>query len=443
MGAECIGSHIKDDLDGIPPVPPGFAPITLFNLQKVHSDLKAPANASDTIECIVRVDNSRSTLENVQDDVKDTLNPSDPLQCTVRDDKSRKSLRHRPSVNYRQFDNSSDEESDYEPFERVEADYYGYFNGTERFGFVPGPDFTLESFQKYADDFKKQYFCRNADFVLGSCQQEPSVEDIEGEYWRIVERPTEEIEVLLVTQCSPSLLRLEGVSVYRCVQNAGEFVLTFPRAYHSGFNSGFNCAEAVNVAPVDWLPHGQHAVELYREQGRKISISHDKLLLGAAREAARAQLMICEDKATSCSPHKDQDLVTPQTNASLMSEKEIDMQPLVQLHGLLSCSVTLLRLHISFTDMVIEALDRNFVCTEYWRSRPKPPAADAHAISTKDQQGVEETQCSVDSHLALRGLFKRANREELHALRTMLNSDMPNDSNQELMQALDEEIKSR
>ncbi|CAL9155009.1 unnamed protein product [Musa hybrid cultivar] len=1298
MGAECIGSQIKDDLDGIPPVPPGFAPITLFNLQKVHSDLKAPANASDMIECIVRVDNSRNTLENVQDDVKDIINPSDPVQCTIRDEKSRKSLRHRPSVNYRQFDNSSDEESDYEPFERavpsvrclpkgvfrgcsecencqkvvtarwrpqdacrpvldeapvfypteeefkdtlkyiasirpsaepygicrivppsswrptcllkekdvwenskfatriqqvnklqnrdslkksgknhsimrrkrrkifkagdkndenkVEADYYGYFNGTERFGFVPGPDFTLESFQKYADDFKKQFFSRNPDFVLGPCQQEPSVEDIEGEYWRIVERPTEEIEVLygadvdtgvfgsgfprssssvkiseledqymnsgwnlnnfprlpgsvlsfesgdisgvlvpwlyvgmcfssfcwhvedhhlyslnymhwgapkiwygvpgkyaskleeamkkhlpelfeeqpdllhnLVTQCSPSLLGLEGVPVYRCVQNAGEFVLTFPRAYHSGFNSGFNCAEAVNVAPVDWLPHGQHAVELYREQGRKISISHDKLLLGAAREAARAQwnilflrkntsdnlrwknfcgsegilakalkerielervrreflcssqsgkmdssfdanserecvichydlhlsaakcqcspdkfaclihakqlcscawtmrlflfryeiselnvlldalggrlsavhrwglfdlglslssyvtkekaqeskpvfvtnkegrtnkdsvladqkittgdakhslskesgvsnlqqleepkernrrtnnaanlactndddcsllqtkstnlsvtsdpcftvgglhyrsgyrsanamtaassdphcsmdgtlktallqtnsnglveikyisdsklantepqtippsgerniislgdvvakdankllsdkmreeqsvkcsetvsrLMNCEDKATSCSPHKDQDLVTPQTNASLMSEKEIDMQPLVQVSSdslnstfldfkdqkeatlenvsklpdqwlyrfspektaecaksasssiarpktdlfsvketcdgdvtkvylqnpqsasgkqnseskqgkvesnpecnlvvrgnlvttsqsypqncpdrynrqqkgpriakvvrRVNCNVEALEygvvlsgklwstsqaifpkgfrsrvrylsildptqmcyyiseildagllgplfmvvveqcpsevfIHVSATEcwnmvrekvndqirkhhsmgrpslpplqppgsldgfemfglsspmiiQVIEALDRNFVCREYWRSRPKPPAADAHVSSTKDQQGVEETPCSVDSHLALRGLFKKANREELHALQTMLNGNRPNDSNQELMQALDEEIKSR
>lgn len=76
--------------------------------------------------------------------------------------------------------------------------------------------------------------------------------------------------------------------VYRCVQNAGEFVLTFPRAYHAGFNSGFNCAEAVNVAPVDWLPHGQNAIELYRDQSRKTSISHDKLLLGAAREAVKA-----------------------------------------------------------------------------------------------------------------------------------------------------------
>lgn len=92
-----------------------------------------------------------------------------------------------------------------------------------------------------------------------------------------------------VTQLSPSILKSEEVPVYRCVQNKGEFVLTFPRAYHSGFNSGFNCAEAVNVAPVDWLPHGQNAIELYRDQGRKTSISHDKLLLGAAREAVKAQ----------------------------------------------------------------------------------------------------------------------------------------------------------
>lgn len=91
-----------------------------------------------------------------------------------------------------------------------------------------------------------------------------------------------------VTQLSPSVLKAEGVRVYRCVQNPGEFVLTLPRAYHSGFNCGFNCAEAVNGAPVDWLPHGQNAIELYREQGRKTSISHDKLLLGAARDAVKA-----------------------------------------------------------------------------------------------------------------------------------------------------------
>lgn len=42
----------------------------------------------------------------------------------------------------------------------------------------------------------------------------------------------------LVTQLSPSVLKSEGVPVYRAVQNSGEFVLTFPRAYHAGFNCG-------------------------------------------------------------------------------------------------------------------------------------------------------------------------------------------------------------
>ena len=68
-------------------------------------------------------------------------------------------------------------------------------------------------------------------------------------------------------------------------------MITFPRAYHSGFNCGFNVAEAVNLALVDWLPHGQSAVELFREQFRKTSISHDKLLLGAARLAAKMFLL--------------------------------------------------------------------------------------------------------------------------------------------------------
>lgn len=90
-----------------------------------------------------------------------------------------------------------------------------------------------------------------------------------------------------VTQLSPSVLKSEGVPVHRVVQHSGEFVLTFPRAYHSGFNCGFNCAEAVNVAPVDWLEHGQNAVELYSKQCRKTSLSHDKLLLGSALEAVQ------------------------------------------------------------------------------------------------------------------------------------------------------------
>ncbi|GAB4829460.1 hypothetical protein Ancab_019132 [Ancistrocladus abbreviatus] len=290
----------------------------------------------------------------------------------------------------------------------------------EKFGFHSGSDFTLEEFEKCADNFRKSYFGMKdtEEMTLSGTEDnrgwEPSVEDIEGEYWRIIEQPTDEVEVYygadletgvfgsgfpkaslsvgksdsdlymtsgwnlnnfprlrgsllcfersdisgvlvpwlyvgmcfssfcwhvedhhlyslnylhwgdpkvwygvpgshasaledamkkhlpdlfdeqpdllneLVTQLSPSVLKSEGVPVYRAVQHSGEFVLTFPRAYHSGFNCGFNCAEAVNVAPVDWLAHGQLAVELYSEQRRKTSISHDKLLFGAAGDAVRA-----------------------------------------------------------------------------------------------------------------------------------------------------------
>jgi histone demethylase JARID1 len=38
---------------------------------------------------------------------------------------------------------------------------------------------------------------------------------------------------------NPSLLLERGVKVVRTDQRAGEFVVTFPRSYHAGFNNGF------------------------------------------------------------------------------------------------------------------------------------------------------------------------------------------------------------
>ncbi|KAK7328519.1 hypothetical protein VNO77_22628 [Canavalia gladiata] len=300
----------------------------------------------------------------------------------------------------------------------------------EKFGFQSGSDFTLNNFQQYASFFKECYFGlrdANGDIKISDSNYqkrwEPSEEEIEGEYWRIIEQPTDEVEVYygadletgafgsgfpkpssltngdsdqyalsgwnlnnfprlpgsvlsyegsdisgvlvpwlyvgmcfssfcwhvedhhlyslnylhwgdpkvwygipgshasafedtmrkhlpdlfeeqpnllneLVTQLSPSILKSEGVPVYRTVQHSGEFVITFPRAYHSGFNCGFNCAEAVNVAPIDWLIHGQNAVELYSLQCRKTSLSHDKLLFGSALEAVRALAELALGKVT-------------------------------------------------------------------------------------------------------------------------------------------------
>ncbi|WVZ05859.1 hypothetical protein V8G54_019205 [Vigna mungo] len=231
----------------------------------------------------------------------------------------------------------------------------------------PGPKFSLKTFKEYADVFKNQYFNYNdkKKFIGSNIklaipeQSEPSVENIEGEYGRIVQNPSEEIEVLCCNkleagvfssgfptvsdplaanaypeylksgwnlnnilsgsllsfespdvscnqdpnvsvgmcfsavnwemQLSCSILKAEGIPVYRCVQYPREFVLVFPGVYHSGFDCGFNCSESVSFAPLEWLLYGQNVVELYREQRKKTLFSYDKLLLGAADEAVRAQ----------------------------------------------------------------------------------------------------------------------------------------------------------
>ncbi|KAI5312111.1 hypothetical protein L3X38_041284 [Prunus dulcis] len=71
----------------------------------------------------------------------------------------------------------------------------------EMFGFRSGSDFTFDEFQRYAYTFKESYFVIK-DVKEGSNAGEtkkktwkPSVEDIEGEYWRIVEQPTDEVKV--------------------------------------------------------------------------------------------------------------------------------------------------------------------------------------------------------------------------------------------------------
>ena len=71
----------------------------------------------------------------------------------------------------------------------------------------------------------------------------------------------------------------------RLVHHAGSFVVTFPNAYHAGFNTGFNCAEAVNFAPPDWLPYGSDVVRKYRTQSKALTISHDQLLLTLVQAA--------------------------------------------------------------------------------------------------------------------------------------------------------------
>ncbi|KAL7228661.1 hypothetical protein ACSBR2_007379 [Camellia fascicularis] len=56
-------------------------------------------------------------------------------------------------------------------------------------------------------------------------------------------------------------------------QNPGEFVVTFPRAYHVGFSHGFNCGEAANFGTSKWLKVAKEAAsaKILNARGTKIS----------------------------------------------------------------------------------------------------------------------------------------------------------------------------
>lgn len=80
------------------------------------------------------------------------------------------------------------------------------------------------------------------------------------------------------TMFPPKILSEHRVPVYKAVQKPGEFVISFPRAYHAGFSHGFNCGEAVNFATIDWFPMGALACKRYELLNRMPLLPHEELL---------------------------------------------------------------------------------------------------------------------------------------------------------------------
>ncbi|VVT57274.1 uncharacterized protein SAPINGB_P005630 [Magnusiomyces paraingens] len=87
----------------------------------------------------------------------------------------------------------------------------------------------------------------------------------------------------LVTMVSPDVLLKDNVPCYTIKQQPGQFVITWPKVYHSGFNHGFNCNEAVNFAPLNWLPYGAESSKTYKLLKRAPVFSFDSLVIRTAK----------------------------------------------------------------------------------------------------------------------------------------------------------------
>lgn len=82
----------------------------------------------------------------------------------------------------------------------------------------------------------------------------------------------------LVTLLSPTAIAKKGIPCYYADQGPNEFIITFPRVYHAGFNSGFNFNEAVNFTMDSWLPFGERSIRDYREIKKENVFDHFKLV---------------------------------------------------------------------------------------------------------------------------------------------------------------------
>jgi hypothetical protein len=76
---------------------------------------------------------------------------------------------------------------------------------------------------------------------------------------------------------NPSTFVSAGVKVTRALHTPGTFIVTFPQAYHAGFSIGWNVAEAVNFATIDWLKWGRQSELVYMSARRQSVLSVDHL----------------------------------------------------------------------------------------------------------------------------------------------------------------------
>lgn len=82
-------------------------------------------------------------------------------------------------------------------------------------------------------------------------------EELANNYFKDLYRECPEFLRHKTTLIEPKVILSNGIKMRKVVQREREFVISRASAYHSGFNAGFNIAEAVNFALPAWVSVGQ------------------------------------------------------------------------------------------------------------------------------------------------------------------------------------------
>ncbi|XP_040989323.1 lysine-specific demethylase REF6-like [Juglans microcarpa x Juglans regia] len=130
------------------------------------------------------------------------------------------------------------------------------------------------------------------------------------------------------TVMSPEIFISAGVPCCRLVQNAGEFVVTFPRAYHTGFSHGFNCGEAANIATPEWLRVAKDAAIRRASINYPPMVSHFQLLYDLA-------LALCSRIPVGINEPRSSRLKDKKKGEGETMVKELFVQDVVQNNDLL------------------------------------------------------------------------------------------------------------
>jgi len=160
--------------------------------------------------------------------------------------------------------------------------------GSERINGVSRPWLYLGSlFSSFCWHSEDQFLCSTSYLHEGATkvwytvpgQYRSRMDECMAQLFPDLVKENEDLSHHLVTLVDPEIMiSVFGIPVGRVEHNPGEFIITFPQAYHCGFNCGPNLAEAVNVACPDWLDHGRASVVHYSKMKRPSVLCFDQLV---------------------------------------------------------------------------------------------------------------------------------------------------------------------